>query len=84
VDPVIGGRGANNLEGDDARFGGDGSRSVVRRLFRLKRVPVVNCGGIVRDDTDSMLGQAGVKLLGGTVELSQVEDLGRLIRGVCP
>jgi hypothetical protein len=54
------------------------------RLLRLERIPVVHGSGIGRRDADSMLGEFGVKLLRGAVELPQVEDLGSLICGACP
>src|SRR6185437_9406553 len=81
---IAGGRGTGNLERNRARVRGYGSRSIVRRLLRLERIPLAHRGGIVRRDTDSMIGQIGVKLLGGAVELPQVKDLGGLIRGACP
>jgi hypothetical protein len=76
VDGVVGGRSTGDLEGNGASLLGDRARDIVRgRLLWLEGVPVVHGSGIVCGDTYSMIGLAGVELLGGAVKLPQVEDL---------
>src|ERR1700748_3669425 len=73
---VAGCRGTSDLERNGASLCRDMARGIAcGRLLWLEGVPIVHGSRIVRGDTHSMIGLAGMELLGGTVELPQVKDL---------